>query len=203
MLCHQLVFYFEAHERVDFRELVSEIFSLFKTRIWMQQVDTTCLPQHEIRTQIANNAGFLASSYSPQQYEALRRRRDLGYSAHREIDSHFSSGAADGLNASYSFGYPRHFSGVEQHFRRPSAKPARRTTGSNRYHGSQHLMYPSDAFTIHSTANNGDEDVDDVEPKQDLREVIALLPSSLQILDDDEQQGHEDRENTKIFVNHN
>ena len=41
---HKLTFYFEADRRIDFRELVSDLFSLYKTRIWMQQVDTTLLP---------------------------------------------------------------------------------------------------------------------------------------------------------------
>ncbi len=35
---HKLVYFFEADRRIDFRELVSELFSLYKTRIWMQQV---------------------------------------------------------------------------------------------------------------------------------------------------------------------
>jgi len=40
---HKLTFFFEADRRIDFRELVSELFSLYKTRIWMQQVDTSVL----------------------------------------------------------------------------------------------------------------------------------------------------------------
>jgi cell fate regulator YaaT (PSP1 superfamily) len=36
---HKLVFFFEAERRIDFRDLVSELFSLYKTRIWMQQVN--------------------------------------------------------------------------------------------------------------------------------------------------------------------
>jgi len=36
---HKLTFYFEAEGRVDFRELVRDLFSVYKTRIWMQQVD--------------------------------------------------------------------------------------------------------------------------------------------------------------------
>jgi len=40
---HKLTYFFEADRRIDFRELVSELFSLYKTRIWMQQVDTSVL----------------------------------------------------------------------------------------------------------------------------------------------------------------
>lgn len=36
---HKLVFFFEAEGRIDFRELVRDLFSMYKTRIWMQQLD--------------------------------------------------------------------------------------------------------------------------------------------------------------------
>ena len=36
---HKLTFYFEADGRIDFRELVRDLFSIYKTRIWMQQLD--------------------------------------------------------------------------------------------------------------------------------------------------------------------
>jgi len=44
---HKLVFFFEADHRVDFRDLVSDLFSLYKTRIWMQQVDTASIPDED------------------------------------------------------------------------------------------------------------------------------------------------------------
>lgn len=31
----KLTFYFKANERIDFRELVRELFKIYKTRIWM------------------------------------------------------------------------------------------------------------------------------------------------------------------------
>lgn len=36
---NKLTFFFEAEGRVDFRELVRDLFSIYKTRIWMQQID--------------------------------------------------------------------------------------------------------------------------------------------------------------------
>lgn len=36
---HKLTFFFEASCRVDFRDLVRDLFSIYKTRIWMQQID--------------------------------------------------------------------------------------------------------------------------------------------------------------------
>ena len=36
---HKLTFFFEAEGRVDFRELVRDLFSMYKTRIWLQQLD--------------------------------------------------------------------------------------------------------------------------------------------------------------------
>ncbi|RHY23214.1 hypothetical protein DYB32_009274 [Aphanomyces invadans] len=35
---HKLTFYFEADRRIDFRELVRDLFAIYKTRIWLQQV---------------------------------------------------------------------------------------------------------------------------------------------------------------------
>jgi len=37
---HKLTFFFEAETRVDFRELVRDLFSIYKTRIWMQHLDS-------------------------------------------------------------------------------------------------------------------------------------------------------------------
>lgn len=36
---HKLTYFFEAECRIDFRELVRDLFSMYKTRIWMQQLD--------------------------------------------------------------------------------------------------------------------------------------------------------------------
>eukprot|EP00594_Rhizosolenia_setigera_P017855 CAMPEP_0178957586 /NCGR_PEP_ID=MMETSP0789-20121207/11015_1 /TAXON_ID=3005 /ORGANISM="Rhizosolenia setigera, Strain CCMP 1694" /LENGTH=1183 /DNA_ID=CAMNT_0020639889 /DNA_START=349 /DNA_END=3901 /DNA_ORIENTATION=+ len=36
---NKLTFFFEAEGRIDFRELVRDLFSIYKTRIWMQQLD--------------------------------------------------------------------------------------------------------------------------------------------------------------------
>lgn len=36
---NKLTFFFEAEGRVDFRELVRDLFSIYKTRIWMQHLD--------------------------------------------------------------------------------------------------------------------------------------------------------------------
>ena len=54
----QLIFFFEADRRIDFRDLVSDLFSLYKKRIWMQQVDTSALPDHEQHIEIARKAGL-------------------------------------------------------------------------------------------------------------------------------------------------
>lgn len=36
---NKLTFYFESECRIDFRELVRDLFSIYKTRIWMEQID--------------------------------------------------------------------------------------------------------------------------------------------------------------------
>lgn len=53
---HKLTFFFEAMGRVDFRELVRDLFSMYKTRIWMQQLDknTSTSAQAIIYPQTAN-----------------------------------------------------------------------------------------------------------------------------------------------------
>lgn len=53
---HKLTFFFEALGRVDFRELVRDLFSMYKTRIWMQQLDknTSTSAQAIISPQAAN-----------------------------------------------------------------------------------------------------------------------------------------------------
>jgi hypothetical protein len=56
---HKLTFFFEADKRIDFRDLVSELFSQYKTRIWMQQVDTSSLPLHDAGTELAKATGFI------------------------------------------------------------------------------------------------------------------------------------------------
>ena len=56
---HKLTFFFEADRRIDFRELVSELFSQYKTRIWMQQVDTSTLASNDAGTELAKATGFL------------------------------------------------------------------------------------------------------------------------------------------------
>jgi len=41
---NKLTFFFQAEGRVDFRELVRDLFSMYKTRIWMQQLDKNGSP---------------------------------------------------------------------------------------------------------------------------------------------------------------
>lgn len=59
---HKLVFFFEANHRIDFRELVSELFSLYKTRIWMQQVETSFLDEDDPGVELAKQTGLLLPS---------------------------------------------------------------------------------------------------------------------------------------------
>ena len=41
----KLTFFFEADRRIDFRELVRDLYAMFKTRIWLQQVEPNSQPQ--------------------------------------------------------------------------------------------------------------------------------------------------------------
>jgi hypothetical protein len=53
---HKLTFFFEAEGRIDFRDLVRELFSIYKTRIWMQQTDKNTTTSS---TQNSNNNDFV------------------------------------------------------------------------------------------------------------------------------------------------
>lgn len=60
---HKLTYFFEADRRIDFRELVSELFSLYKTRIWMQQVDTSTVQSNDDpEMKLAFASGILPTS---------------------------------------------------------------------------------------------------------------------------------------------
>ncbi len=93
---HKLTFYFEAERRIDFRELVSELFSQYKTRIWMQQVDTSSIAFHDAGTELAKATGFLPdrgdefhskrSSFS--QGDDTSKDNSIGGSASVEQDFH-------------------------------------------------------------------------------------------------------------------
>jgi len=65
---HKLTFFFEAEGRVDFRELVRDLFSIYKTRIWMQQLDksATGVDEGHIPENTNNNI-----STSPNAYDIL------------------------------------------------------------------------------------------------------------------------------------
>ena len=69
-------------------ELVSDLFSLYKTRIWMQQVDTSSIPGEEIALRLAHAAGFLPSSY---MLEASRDMEELSQTV-----SEFAAGGGGG-----------------------------------------------------------------------------------------------------------
>mmetsp|Transcript_34562 Transcript_34562/g.63801 ORF Transcript_34562/g.63801 Transcript_34562/m.63801 type:complete len:321 (+) Transcript_34562:1-963(+) len=44
---NKLTFFFQAEGRIDFRELVRDLFSMYKTRIWMQQLDKNGSPEDD------------------------------------------------------------------------------------------------------------------------------------------------------------
>ena len=70
---HKLTFFFEASCRVDFRELVRDLFSIYKTRIWMQQIDkvtATQGPLHRDSNPSFSNAYGLESATTVPPYYA-------------------------------------------------------------------------------------------------------------------------------------
>lgn len=59
---HKLTFFFEAEGRIDFRELVRELFSIYKTRIWMQQIDKNSVGSSCNNLAVATSATCEASN---------------------------------------------------------------------------------------------------------------------------------------------
>ncbi|RYG67107.1 hypothetical protein EON64_08185 [archaeon] len=86
---HKLTFYFEADHRIDFRELVSELFSHYKTRIWMQQVDTSAVDPHDPGTELAKMSGLLPD----RGEESISAQSSLSgiTTEHRSHNSSFSA----------------------------------------------------------------------------------------------------------------
>lgn len=50
---NKLTFYFSADRRIDFRELVRDLFRIYKTRIWMCAVDKN---RASLLNSLANNS---------------------------------------------------------------------------------------------------------------------------------------------------
>lgn len=72
---HKLTFFFEADRRIDFRELVSELFSLYKTRIWMQQVDTSAVGLNDAGAELAKATGFLPQRNDHEYFQLSQMHR--------------------------------------------------------------------------------------------------------------------------------
>jgi hypothetical protein len=72
---HKLTFFFEADRRIDFRELVSELFSLYKTRIWMQQVDTSAVGMHDAGAELAKATGFMPQRNDQEYLQVSQMHR--------------------------------------------------------------------------------------------------------------------------------
>jgi hypothetical protein len=73
---HKLTLYFEADKRIDFRDLVSDLFALYKTRIWMQQIDMSFRPDEEasksLRTGISIPNREVSCNFYNSESETLR-----------------------------------------------------------------------------------------------------------------------------------
>jgi hypothetical protein len=54
----KLTFYFQSTSRIDFRELTADLYSFYKNRIWLHQVDLSSLPAHDPGLEVARATGF-------------------------------------------------------------------------------------------------------------------------------------------------
>lgn len=88
---HKLIFYFESNRRIDFRDLVSDLFSQYKTRIWMQQVDTITLPFYDPGTEVARMAGFLPENNDAHAFLYFENPNSLRCKPYIESNSSLSA----------------------------------------------------------------------------------------------------------------
>lgn len=69
----KLVFFFEANHRIDFRELLRELFSLCKTRLSMQQVETSFLDEDDPGVELAKQTRQLVDAHLVEDVGGLGR----------------------------------------------------------------------------------------------------------------------------------
>jgi hypothetical protein len=102
---HKLTIYYEAQRRIDFRELVRDLFALYKTRIWMAQVDSSFEPNLEaaLSLQTGNYPSFA-------KFDPLDTTRVMDISSYiskygDDYTPRFSStpGIAPGMYTNWSF----------------------------------------------------------------------------------------------------
>uniref|UniRef100_H3HCT2 PSP1 C-terminal domain-containing protein n=1 Tax=Phytophthora ramorum TaxID=164328 RepID=H3HCT2_PHYRM len=74
---HKLTFFFEADRRIDFRELVRDLFAIYKTRIWLQQ-DIKCAAMRdelrevdEERGETSNHGNSMESTAGQESTDAV------------------------------------------------------------------------------------------------------------------------------------
>ncbi|CAM9576572.1 unnamed protein product [Pylaiella littoralis] len=65
---HKLTLFFEAERRIDFRELVRDLFAVYKTRIWMQQVKDKDAAATQFGALVAASAAAVAATTSSDKY---------------------------------------------------------------------------------------------------------------------------------------
>ena len=95
----KLIFYYSTSRRIDFRDLVRELFRIYKTRIWMCAVNgIPYVPNHKRRPlvnqgqhqthQVYQNSPLGASAQSlPLGLESVPRKLPMGPDAPEEKDS--------------------------------------------------------------------------------------------------------------------
>lgn len=133
---HKLTYYFEADRRIDFRELVSELFSLYKTRIWMQQVDTSVLGMNDAGLELAKATGFLPERDDQAYLATSHMHRTEGiHGTHAFQQGHGRGGGFGGHDDSRGLQYPPQLSqhqhpSMQQPQRSPAPAPGQRAEPS-------------------------------------------------------------------------
>ena len=104
---HKLTFYFEADKRIDFRELVSDLFALYKTRIWMQQIDTSFKPDQEVARLLRTgqtNTDYFAKIPDTRLFSSPLGASFTGFRRDKSVQDYTVPEMAMSDSTSYRFG---------------------------------------------------------------------------------------------------
>uniref|UniRef100_A0A7S2RAB1 U-box domain-containing protein n=1 Tax=Rhizochromulina marina TaxID=1034831 RepID=A0A7S2RAB1_9STRA len=78
---HKLTFFFEAERRIDFRELVRDLFSVYKTRIWLQQIDMNASQRLTLNSPSSSTRGGAESLPSKMEGLSVKKGDSSGDTA--------------------------------------------------------------------------------------------------------------------------
>jgi hypothetical protein len=123
----KLTFFYIASQRIDFRDLVRDLFKIYKTRIWMCAVNPEAVTQHapgtkgpvpaQVRAKSPKGLDATAAAYNYSQMHALQQSHQQAF------QQHYGVYAPQGMSPGYMLQDP--YSGYSHaQVQMPSGPPA-------------------------------------------------------------------------------